>query len=80
MNKKESIGDTTCVSLLPSAKCGKNVHSRYRQSSLVKFIFFLKGGYDLKIGTSERGHVSVDDAHFKLPSFKYKLQSTLIYL
>ncbi|KAF1329481.1 hypothetical protein FI667_g5774, partial [Globisporangium splendens] len=32
-----------------------------------------KGGYDLKIGTSERGHVSVDDAGFKLPAFRHAL-------
>ncbi|KAF0689129.1 Aste57867_19401 [Aphanomyces stellatus] len=32
-----------------------------------------KNGYDLKIGTSERGNVSVDDADFKLPSFEHVL-------
>lgn len=32
-----------------------------------------KGGYDLKLGTSERGHVSVDDADFKLPAFRHAL-------
>lgn len=32
-----------------------------------------KGGYDLKIGTSERGHVSVDDGDFKLPPFRHAL-------
>ena len=29
-----------------------------------------EGGYDLKIGTSERGTVSVDDSAFALPSFR----------
>ncbi|GAB9464773.1 hypothetical protein Gpo141_00002199 [Globisporangium polare] len=32
-----------------------------------------KDGYDLKLGTSERGHVSVDDADFKLPAFRHAL-------
>lgn len=32
-----------------------------------------KGGYDLKIGTSERGNVSVADRDFKLPQFKHGL-------
>lgn len=31
------------------------------------------GGYDLKIGTSERGTVSVDDADFGLPKFRHAL-------
>lgn len=31
------------------------------------------GGYDLKIGTSERGKVSVDDADFALPKFRHAL-------
>ncbi|RLN98137.1 hypothetical protein BBJ28_00002462 [Nothophytophthora sp. Chile5] len=31
------------------------------------------GGYDLKVGTSERGHVSVDDAAFALPPFRHAL-------
>jgi predicted SPOUT superfamily RNA methylase MTH1 len=31
------------------------------------------GGYDLKIGTSERGSVSVDDADFSLPKFRHAL-------
>lgn len=32
-----------------------------------------KGGYDLKVGTSERGHVSVDDGDFSLPPFRHAL-------
>lgn len=32
-----------------------------------------EGGYDLKIGTSERGDVSVDDDKFSLPIFKHAL-------
>lgn len=32
-----------------------------------------KEGYDLKIGTSERGHVSVDDTDFKLPKYRHAL-------
>jgi len=32
-----------------------------------------KGGYDLTIGTSERGHATVDDDGFTLPSFKHLL-------
>lgn len=32
-----------------------------------------KDGYDLKIGTSERGHVSVDDTTFALPKFQHLL-------
>ncbi|TYZ60343.1 hypothetical protein PybrP1_011194 [[Pythium] brassicae (nom. inval.)] len=32
-----------------------------------------QGGYDLKIGTSERGTVSVDDAGFALPPFRHAL-------
>ncbi|DBA04347.1 TPA: hypothetical protein N0F65_002109 [Lagenidium giganteum] len=32
-----------------------------------------KGGYDLKLGTSERGTVSVDDADFSLPPFRHAL-------
>jgi predicted SPOUT superfamily RNA methylase MTH1 len=32
-----------------------------------------KGGYDLKIGTSERGSVTVDDPKFTLPSFRHVL-------
>lgn len=32
-----------------------------------------EGGYDLKIGTSERGDVSVDDKKFSLPTFKHAL-------
>ncbi|KAF4315365.1 hypothetical protein BBO99_00009361 [Phytophthora kernoviae] len=31
------------------------------------------GGYDLKVGTSERGSVSVDDADFSLPKFRHAL-------
>lgn len=31
------------------------------------------GGYDLKIGTSERGDVTVDEKKFKLPQFKHCL-------
>uniref|UniRef100_M4BVW2 Methyltransferase n=1 Tax=Hyaloperonospora arabidopsidis (strain Emoy2) TaxID=559515 RepID=M4BVW2_HYAAE len=31
------------------------------------------GGYDLKVGTSERGNVSVDDADFALPKFRHAL-------
>ena len=31
------------------------------------------GGYDLTIGTSERGHCSVDDADFALRPFKHAL-------
>lgn len=31
------------------------------------------GGYDLKVGTSERGDVSVDDADFSLPQFRHAL-------
>ena len=31
------------------------------------------GGYDLKVGTSERGTVSVDDADFSLPKFRHAL-------
>ncbi|KAF1790513.1 Alpha/beta knot methyltransferase [Phytophthora cactorum] len=31
------------------------------------------GGYDLKVGTSERGNVSVDDADFSLPKFRHAL-------
>ena len=30
-------------------------------------------GYDLKIGTSERGNCSVDDKSFRLPKFKHSL-------
>ena len=30
-------------------------------------------GYDLKIGTSERGTVTVDDDGFSLPSFRHSL-------
>ena len=32
-----------------------------------------EGGYDLKIGTSERGDSSVDDNSFALPTFKHSL-------
>ena len=32
-----------------------------------------EGGYDLKIGTSERGDVSVDDKKFSLPAFEHAL-------
>lgn len=32
-----------------------------------------EGGYDLKIGTSERGDVSVDDKKFSLPKFEHAL-------
>ena len=32
-----------------------------------------EGGYDLKIGTSERGDVSVDDKNFSLPKFNHAL-------
>jgi predicted SPOUT superfamily RNA methylase MTH1 len=31
------------------------------------------GGYDLKIGTSERGDVTVDDKTFSVPSFKHSI-------
>ena len=31
------------------------------------------GGYDLKIGTSERGDVSVEDPTFALPKFQHSL-------
>ena len=31
------------------------------------------GGYDLKVGTSERGNVSVDDADFSMPKFRHAL-------
>ncbi|KAG1709455.1 hypothetical protein DVH05_020110 [Phytophthora capsici] len=31
------------------------------------------GGYDLKVGTSERGNVSVDDQDFSLPKFRHAL-------
>ncbi|CEG45318.1 Uncharacterized conserved protein [Plasmopara halstedii] len=31
------------------------------------------GGYDLKVGTSERGNVSVDDPDFTLPTFRHAL-------
>ncbi|CAH0487269.1 unnamed protein product [Peronospora farinosa] len=30
-------------------------------------------GYDLKIGTSERGNVSIDDADFSMPKFRHAL-------
>lgn len=30
-------------------------------------------GYDLKIGTSERGHVSIDDKKYKVPNYKHSL-------
>lgn len=32
-----------------------------------------EGGYDLKIGTSERGDVSIEDKGFKLPQFRHSL-------
>lgn len=32
-----------------------------------------EGGYDLKIGTSERGDTSVDDSKFSLPAFTHAL-------
>lgn len=32
-----------------------------------------EGGYDLKIGTSERGDTNVDDPEFRLPTFKHTL-------
>ena len=32
-----------------------------------------EGGYDLKVGTSERGHVTVDDNNFAFPKFKHLL-------
>ena len=32
-----------------------------------------EGGYDLKIGTSERGDTSVEEKNFKLPSYKHTL-------
>jgi predicted SPOUT superfamily RNA methylase MTH1 len=32
-----------------------------------------EGGYDLKIGTSERGDISVDDHKFSLPKFKHAI-------
>ena len=32
-----------------------------------------EAGYDLKIGTSERGSITVDDKTFSLPSFKHSL-------
>ena len=32
-----------------------------------------EGGYDLKVGTSERGDVTVDDKKFGLPQFKHML-------
>lgn len=32
-----------------------------------------QGGYDLTIGTSERGHVSVDDEGFSLKPFRHLL-------
>mgnify|MGYP003876453011 CR=1 FL=1 len=31
---------------------------------------FVQGGYDLTVGTSERGNVSVDDVSFSLPAFR----------
>lgn len=33
----------------------------------------VQGGYDLTIGTSERGHVSVDDDGFSVPPFRHLL-------
>ena len=32
-----------------------------------------QGGYDYKLGTSERGSISVDDKKFKLPAFRHIL-------
>ena len=32
-----------------------------------------EGGYDLKIGTSERGSVSIDDKEFSIPQFRHSL-------
>lgn len=32
-----------------------------------------EGGYDLKIGTSERGDITVDDKDFSLPKFQHSL-------
>jgi methyltransferase len=32
-----------------------------------------EGGYDMKIGTSERGDVSVEDRDFRVPKFKHSL-------
>jgi hypothetical protein len=32
-----------------------------------------EGGYDLKIGTSERGDKSVDEKNFKVPKFEHSL-------
>jgi predicted SPOUT superfamily RNA methylase MTH1 len=31
------------------------------------------GSYDLKIGTSERGDVTVDDGNFDLPTYRHSL-------
>lgn len=32
-----------------------------------------EGGYDLKLGTSERGHSSLDDSTFRIPEFRHAL-------
>lgn len=32
-----------------------------------------EGGYDLKVGTSERGEKSVDEKNFKLPKYEHSL-------
>mmetsp|Transcript_30222 Transcript_30222/g.29114 ORF Transcript_30222/g.29114 Transcript_30222/m.29114 type:complete len:451 (-) Transcript_30222:220-1572(-) len=46
-----------------------------RRASSINAIFDESpyGAYDLKIGTSERGDVTVDDKNFRLPSFKHSL-------
>jgi predicted SPOUT superfamily RNA methylase MTH1 len=47
-----------------------------RMATSIKEVFDgcpYEGGYDLKIGTSERGDRSVEDKSFKLPNFEHSL-------
>jgi hypothetical protein len=49
-----------------TTRLAKNLTEVFTQSPF-------KGGYDLTVGTSERGHQSIEDAGFALPVFKHLL-------
>jgi len=49
-----------------TTRLAKNLTEVFAQSPF-------KGGYDVTVGTSERGHQSIEDADFVLPAFKHLL-------
>ncbi|CAI5713127.1 unnamed protein product [Peronospora destructor] len=73
--KKKMVGQLVS-SAEPREQLGVYWGYTTRFASSLRYVWTtcpFSGGYDLKVGTSERGNVSVDDADFSLPKFRHAL-------